>query len=78
VNINKAERESIMIKYKYLISGTNMAGKQFESECIDYHLIYAALKYRKIAYSLESITKLDKVPNDSKIGICFLESIKES
>jgi hypothetical protein len=47
-----------------------MAGKQFVSECIDYDLIYAVQKYRKVAYSIDSAIKVEKVHPDTKIGIC--------
>ena len=40
-----------MLKYKYRIKGTNLAGYELESEYIDHDLIYAVQKYRKLAYS---------------------------
>ena len=65
-----------MIKFKYKVSGINMAGNQFESECIDFDLIYAVQKYRKIAYSLESAIKVEQVHPDSKVEICYIKSIQ--
>lgn len=65
-----------MIKYKYKVTGINMAGKQFESECIDTDLIYAVQKYRLLAYSIDSAIKIELVQHDSKVGICFMKSIE--
>ena len=52
-----------------------MAGKQFESECVDFDLIYAVQKYRLLAYSMESAIKIEQVQHDTKVGICYMKSI---
>ena len=65
-----------MLKYKYKISGINLAGKPFESECIDYDLMYGVQKYRKIAYSIDSAIKIEQASHDSKIGICYIKCIE--
>lgn len=65
-----------MIKYKYKISGINMAGNQFESECIASDLIYAVQKYRRLVYSIDSAIKIEQVQHDAKVGICYMKSIE--
>ncbi len=66
-----------MVKYKYKIIGINMSGKQFESEYIHYDLISAVQKYRKIAYSVDSVSTVERVDHDAKIGICYIKNIEE-
>jgi hypothetical protein len=39
------------------VSGIDMSGEYFKSECIDFDIMYAIQKYRKIAYSVDSIVK---------------------
>ncbi|HHV10243.1 MAG TPA: hypothetical protein GXX75_08205 [Clostridiales bacterium] len=65
-----------MIKYKYHITGINLAGKQFESECIDYDLIYAVQKYRKLVYSIDTAVKKEQVQHDAKVGIVDMQILK--
>jgi hypothetical protein len=67
---------TIMRKYKYKITGINMAGKQFESECIDSDLIHAVQKYRRIAFSIDSAIKLVQVAHDEKMGICCIKTME--
>lgn len=65
-----------MVKYKYKVVGINMAGKHFESECIASDLIYAVQKYRQLAYSIDSVIKIEQVQHDTKVGICYMKSIE--
>jgi hypothetical protein len=58
-----------LLKYRYEVIGIDLNREQFESECIDYDIMFAIQKYRKIAYSVNSITRKEQVPSNYKTGI---------
>jgi hypothetical protein len=58
-----------MTKHRYKVSGVDMQGIYFQSSCIDNDIIKAIEQYRKINYSVHSISRKEQVSADSEIKI---------